>query len=533
MKHFAHLIESLDQTTKTNAKVDHLVDFFAAADDPDKVWAIALFSGKRPKRTVSSTLLRQWAAEASGFPAWLFEESYHVVGDLAETVALFLPPPTDSTETRTLSEWMDLLQSLAGVEEADKEQAILAAWRSLSTQERFVFNKLITGGFRIGVSQKLMVKALARHTGQPENVVSHRLMGNWKPQTIQFHDLLFGQDAGDDLSRPYPFFLAYPLENTPDTLGNPADWQAEWKWDGIRSQLIFRENTLFLWSRGEELITPKFPELETLAASLPARTVIDGELLPFKNGSPLSFQVLQTRIGRKNVTKKILADCPVVIMAYDLLEWQGKDLRELPLQERRAILAELVLTVGQSDLLRLSPEVTFNDWDQLADLRSQARDHLAEGLMLKRRSSAYQVGRKKGDWWKWKVDPLSVDAVMIYAQRGHGRRANLFSDYTFAVWDEDQLVPFAKAYSGLTDAEMQQVDAWIKRNTVDKFGPVRRVIPELVFEIGFEGIAYSPRHKSGIAVRFPRMLRWRTDKKAKDADHIQALRELLGSEIPP
>lgn len=411
-----------------------------------------------------------------------------------------------------------------------RRESLQQAWSQLTAQERFVFNKLMTGGFRLGVSQKLMTRALARQTGLDENAIAHRLMGEWTAETTTFEELLLSEDPNDQLSRPYPFYLAYQLDQKAAELGDPAEWQAEWKWDGIRSQTISRGGEFFIWSRGEELITDKFPELEPLGQALPDGTVIDGELLPFRDGHPLPFQKLQTRIGRKNVTKRILKEAPCLIMAYDLLEYEGKDIRSWAMEKRREHLAKMVEQAGLPDLLKLSPEAEFSSWEELAALRDTSREQFAEGIMLKQRQSDYKVGRKRGDWWKWKVDPLTVDAVMIYVQRGHGRRANLYSDYTFAVWDGDQLVPFTKAYSGLTDAEMRQVDAWIKGHTRERFGPVRSVDPELVFEIGFEGINRSRRHKSGVALRFPRMLRWRTDKPASEADTLESLHALLPEE---
>lgn len=527
MKHFAQLITELDQTTKTTAKIAALVRYLEQADDSDKLWAIALFSGRRPKRAVKTTLLREWAAELSGVPLWLVEESYHTVGDLAETLALLLPGPVADRSTRSLTEWMAYLGELSVQEESEKRRRIREAWQELESHERFVFNKLITGGFRLGVSQKLLVRALARHTGKDVNVLAHRLMGNWTPATARYQELILSENEQDDASRPYPFYLAYALDSAVEDLGNPADWQAEWKWDGIRGQLIHRQGDWFLWSRGEELITDKFPELAEMALALPEGTVIDGELLPFKEGAPLSFHLLQTRIGRKRVSAKLLADCPVLLMAYDLLEYAGEDIRAWPLEKRRHKLRELVSVKGDGQPLRLSPEVHFENWGELASWRSQSREHHAEGLMLKQRDSAYQVGRKRGDWWKWKIDPLTIDAVMIYAQSGHGRRANLYTDYTFAVWKGEELLPFAKAYSGLTDAEILKVDAFVKRNTLERFGPVRRVTPELVFEIGFEGINRSSRHKSGVALRFPRILRWRTDKTAAEANTLADLEAIL------
>ncbi|MEL7532370.1 MAG: ATP-dependent DNA ligase [Bacteroidota bacterium] len=527
MKHFAQLVSSLDQTTKTNAKIAALVAYLEVASDADKLWAMALFSGRRPRRAVKTTLLREWASEMTGIPLWLVEDSYHIVGDLAETLSLLLPAPENDRVERSLTDWMAYLADLKDMDDLTKREHLVEAWSQLNQNERFVFNKLITGGFRLGVSQKLMVRALSKHTGLDTNAIAHRLMGNWTPDKADYQNLLFSENIRDDISKPYPFYLAYALDDKPESLGDAAIWQAEWKWDGIRSQTIKRDGHWFLWSRGEELITEKFPELEEMALALADGTVIDGELLPYKEGRPLSFQLLQTRIGRKNVTKKVLENCPVVIMAYDLMEWRGEDVRQWPLQKRRKHLAEAVLMAARPDKLLLSPEAVFADWDELAALRDQAREHHSEGLMLKRFDSAYKVGRKRGDWWKWKVDPLTIDAVMIYAQRGHGRRANLYSDYTFAVWDGEKLVPFAKAYSGLTDAEMKQVDAFVKRNTLERFGPVRSVKPQLVFEIGFEGIARSTRHKSGVAIRFPRMLRWRQDKDVREANALEDLQAIL------
>ncbi len=527
MLHFSQLVTELDQTNSTNAKVAAMVRFLEVADDRDKVWMMALFSQRRPRRGVKTSLLREWVSEVSSIPLWLVEESYHVVGDLAETLALLLPPPDLSPEDKSLAAWMEQLKTLSSKDDEEKKAFIMAAWQRLDKQERFVFHKLITGGFRLGVSQKLLVRALSSFTGQDRNAIAHRLMGQWTPETATFHDLLLSEDIADDLSRPYPFFLAYPVEDDPqESLGDIGEWQAEWKWDGIRSQLIKRGGEAWLWSRGEELITEKFPELQPLLEQLPDGTVIDGELLPFRE-HPLPFQLLQTRIGRKHVAKKHLKEAPCLILAYDLMEWEGQDVREQPLQRRRERLKQLVLDIDMASQLRMSETLEADSWKALAEGREIARDMYAEGLMLKRKNSAYQVGRKRGDWWKWKVDPLTVDAVMIYAQRGHGRRANLFSDYTFAVWDGKDLVPVAKAYSGLTDAEMRQVDAWIKQNTLERFGPVRSVRAELVFEIGFEGINWSKRHKSGVALRFPRMLRLRQDKKPAEADQLAFLRGLI------
>ena len=525
MKRFAQLFRQLDQTTKTNTKVAALANYLEKANEEDRLWTIAILSHRRPKRTVKTSLLRQWAAEMGKVPLWLFEESYHIVGDLAETIALILPPPSKQQD-QSLTYWIQYLRSLEGLEEAEIRAKVQWAWEGMNYAERFVFNKLITGGFRVGVSQKLMVRALGQFTGIEENKLMHRLMGKWTPDETTFTDLVLNEHPQDDLSRPYPFYLAYPLESEAGELGEPADWQAERKWDGIRGQIIVREGQLYVWSRGEELVTDKFPEYHVLSQLLPNGTVIDGEVLPFKDGQPLPFNLLQTRIGRKNISKKILKQAPLILMAYDVLEWEGEDWRERPLMERRKQLENLVEQVNHP-IFKLSPTVSFDNWEVLAQERANSRAHFSEGLMIKRLDSTYRSGRKRGDWWKWKVDPLTIDAVMIYAQRGHGRRANLYTDYTFAVWDGGALVPFTKAYSGLTDKEIKVVDAFVKKNTLERFGPVRSVKPQLVFEIAFEGINASSRHKSGVALRFPRILRQRLDKAPQEANTLSDLKELL------
>lgn len=526
MKDFASLIIDLDQTNKTNAKIEALEKYFGVAPDEDKLWAIALLSGRRPRSTVNSTRVREWANEAAQIPEWLFTECWQVVGDMSETIALLLPDHPARVE-HSLSWWMLEIIAMGDKTEEEKKEFITGAWHQLSYFERFVFNKLIGGSWRIGVSQKLVIKALASVLDMDQNKVSHCLMGNWTPENTTFSELLH-EEVSNDISRPYPFFLAYALDMELSELGEPHEWQAEWKWDGIRGQMIKREGELFVWSRGEDLVTGKFPEFSSIKDVIPGGTVLDGEILPFRDGQVLPFNVLQTRIGRKNITPKILKDAPVVFLSYDIMEWEGKDIRSWPLRERRALLTKVVEQVNRPHVLRLSPVVEYNEWPQLVDARLKSRDMLSEGLMLKKLDSPYETGRKRGNWWKWKVDPLTIDAVLIYAQRGHGRRANLYTDYTFAVWDDNGvLVPFTKAYSGLTDQEIREVDSFIKKNTLEKFGPVRSVTPELVFEIAFEGIAASSRHKSGIALRFPRISRWRQDKPPSEADTLASLREIL------
>jgi DNA ligase 1 len=566
MQRFAELVIQLGTSTKTNDKLEALAEYFSYADGKDKVWVIALFSGRRPKRSVNSTQLQNWCVELTGIPQWLFEESYHTVGDLAETIALLISSKDDgllfqpathllkSTPATTpgspqismpfiqtqstyqgkssnlspgsLSYYIEKLVSIAKETEQVKKQFVLSSWVNMNSSERFVFNKLITGGFRIGVSQQMMVNALARIVSLEPAVIAHRIAGNWDPSITSFEDLLIHDITTEDQSKPYPFYLAYALEDDPANLGEPGQWQAEWKWDGIRGQLIKRNDELFVWSRGEELITDRFPEYFALKDLLPNGTVIDGEIVPAINGKPLPFALLQTRIGRKTINKKQLQEVPVTFFAYDLLEHHGEDWRDKNLPDRRKKLEELVTRVAHSALW-LSPVIKFSSWQELAEIRHRSRDAGSEGLMLKRKDSTYLAGRKRGDWWKWKIDPLTIDAVMIYAQKGHGRRSNLYTDYTFAVKDGEKLVSFTKAYSGLTDKEFLEVDAFVKRNSLEKFGPVRTVKPELVFEIAFEGIAASSRHKSGVALRFPRINRWRKDKTVGEINTLEDLKKML------
>jgi DNA ligase-1 len=524
MKYFTKLFSELDQTTKTLGKIKALIEYFEKATDQDKLWAIAILSHRRPKRTVNASYLAQWANELSGLPEWLFYESHAVVGDLAETITLVLPSEFEESDF-TLTYWIDFIKALEPLDVPEKKEKILWAWQHLGEMERFVFNKLITGSFRVGVSQQLMVKALAKHAEVKENVIAHRLMGNWSPDLNTFQELIFSKDE-TDFSKPYPFYLAYAIEENVASLGDPSLWIAERKWDGIRGQVIVRNGQLFVWSRGEELVTDKYPEYAVMLNLLPEGTVVDGEILPFKNDVPMSFNFLQTRIGRKTLSPKLLKEVQVAFVAYDVLEWKGEDIRNWKFEDRRKQLEE-ICNNANSTVLRLSPRVEFSTWDELAREREKSREFLSEGIMLKRKDSIYRNGRRRGDWWKWKIDPFTVDAVMIYAMRGHGRRANLYTDYTFAVWDGEQLVPFTKAYSGLTDEEIKEVDRWVKQNTLERFGPVRSVKQELVFEIAFEGINRSSRHKSGIALRFPRMARWRKDKVAREANTLSDLNALL------
>lgn len=529
MKAFADLFTAIEQTTSTNGKVAALMHYFSVATEQDILWCIRILTGGTLKRQVKTTELKAWAAELAHLPQWLFEESYHIVGDLAETITLLLPEPRE-TRLYSFSETVLFLQLIAAYTPEQKKGALTERWLHLPPVERFVFNKLITGNFRMGVSRQLVIRALARQYGIAEQTVAHRLTGPWDPGQVSLETLLNGDNPAERLYQPYPFFLAYQLEEAPERLGDAADWIVEEKLDGIRGQVIVREGQLFVWSRGEELMTDKFPEFAVLAGALPDGTVLDGEIIPWRDGKPLPFAQMQTRIGRKRLSPKILKEAPLVMVCYDLLEEQGADIRERPLSYRRARLEALLQATGTELPLLLSPVYDCSSWEEVRVLREQSRARLYEGVMLKQKESSYGTGRRRGSWWKWKVDPLTIDGVLIYAQQGHGRRANLFTDYTFAVWDGDVLVPFAKAYSGLTDKEIAEVDAWIRRHTVDKFGPVRSVTAGLVFELAFEGINLSSRHKSGVALRFPRILRWRKDKTIQEANTRSDLLQLIAAQ---
>ncbi|QGZ39119.1 DNA ligase-1 [Pseudoduganella flava] len=538
MREFAQLYAELDETTATNRKLDALKSYFASAAPENAAWAVYFLAGGKPRQAVPVKLLRQYATEYAGLDEWLFDECYNAVGDLAETIAHILPEPKRRSDVG-LSTWIE--ERIAPLRGADPETiraALFDYWDELETRERFLLIKLIGGGFRVGVSKLLVTRALSGIAAVDSKLIAQRLMG-WtdgsvRPTAKGFLQLIAQQSDEEHAQRggqPYPFFLAHQLNAEPATLGEPHDWQVEWKYDGMRAQIVNRGGS-FVWSRGEDLITERFPELAALR--LPEGTVVDGEILVWREGNaPAPFADLQKRIGRKSLSPKFLAEYPAVLVAYDLLERDGVDLRKLPQCERRTLLEQLVHEVNAPQL-RISPVVHADSWDELARIREESRLRGVEGMMLKAQDAQYGVGRTKdvGTWWKWKIDPYSVDAVLVYAQAGHGRRASLYTDYTFAVWDSDgdggrHLVPFAKAYSGLTDAEIAQVDNTVRKTTIERFGPVRSVRPTMVFEIGFEGIAASPRHKSGIAVRFPRILRRRDDKTVEEADTLDTLKGLL------
>jgi DNA ligase 1 len=566
VKAFADLYRELDAATSTRRKQFALQSYLRAASaDPSAyesaAWTVYFLAGGKPRQFVSTRVMREVSLDLCDLPEWLFEECRETVGDFAETLSLLLPTP-QAPEEVSLAEWIGgRLPSLRHMKDAERA-ATLRGWIDVMPQEqRLVFFKLITGSFRVGVSKLNVVNALASVSGVDARTMAQRMMGF--TQTARglhgedFASLLNPGEDGWRNTQPYPFFLAHPLqapvEVLDELLGPPADWLVEWKFDGIRAQLLRRGGEWRLWSRGEELVNDAFPELGDIASRLPDGTALDGEIVVGRpRDAPVvqvdaiddiaPFASLQRRLGRKALSAKVLQDLPSLFIAYDLLEMGGDDLRERPQAERRKALEALVERLCRNEAalggvlpLRLSPAIRGASWEALFSLRETARDVGVEGMMLKPLAAPYGVGRRKGaageHWWKWKLDPMSVDAVMIYAQRGHGRRSGVYSDYTFALWDGEgadrALVPFAKAYSGLTDAEMRQVDGRIRKTTIQNYGPVRSLEPTMVFELGFEGIAKSSRHKSGVAVRFPRMLRWRHDKPVEEADTLERLRALL------
>jgi ATP-dependent DNA ligase len=526
MRRFAELFAALDQTTSTNEKVDAMARYFASAPPPDAAWAVFFLTGRRLKRLLPWAAIGEWTLRVTGLPPWMLEECWSAVGDGAETAALILDQlPTTPAPDLSLAVWLeDRVLTLRQLDDAGQQSLVIDWLRELDRGQRLVLLKILSGELRLGVSQTLVVRGLAHAAGLPTTTIAARLMGEWPTTGEWFASLVSPATTNTDLSRPYPFYLAAPLQDDPATLGDIRQWLVEWKWDGIRAQLVCRAGDVHLWSRGEELITQRFPEIVAAASRLPDGTVLDGEVLAFRDDRPLPFSALQQRIGRQKQVHQMAREVPVVFMTYDIMELAGRDLRGEPLSTRRTALQELLTSSG---VLRISPSVDAESWDTLADLRSTSRQRNVEGLMLKRRDSPYGVGRKRGDWWKWKIEPHTIDAVLIYAQPGSGKRASLLTDYTFGLWHNGELVPVAKAYSGLSNEEIAEIDRWIRRHTRERFGPVRHVEPVQVFELGFEGLARSSRHRSGMAVRFPRMLRWRKDKPASEADSLETLQAML------
>lgn len=531
MKRFIKLFAKLDETNSTNKKLQAIMDYLVDVPASDAIWAVFFLSGNRFKRFISGRKLYRWAREYLDWPKWMLEEAYIATGDTAEAIALAIdtskPQSTPENNDRSLADWIFEIKQLAKYSEHDQKSFIHQYWNDLDDKGIFILNKILTGAFRVGVSKLNTARAISKLFDLEKTTIQHRLMGTWDP-TPEFYEKLISKETLDiDRSRPYPFFLASQLDDDLETLGKRNEWIIEWKWDGIRGQLVKRENQVFLWSRGEEIVNVSFPEIIEASEVLPDGLVLDGEVLAYHQGKPLAFSVLQRRIGRENVTDEIREAAPVIFMIYDVMEYEGNEVRQLGIEARRSILKNIFSSSDISPKFKLSPIVEAASWEDIKEIHKSSREHYAEGFMMKRLGSTYQVGRKRGDWWKLKVDPMSLDCVLVYAQSGSGRRASLFTDLDFAVWDNDELVRIGSAYSGLTDEEIKELDNWIRRNTVERFGPVRRVDPVQVFEIGFDGIMSNERSKSGVSFRFPRILRWRKDKVASEANSLQDARDLL------
>ena len=526
MKEFAHLVYDNDQTKNSQDKVDILIGYFKNAPQEDILWAIALLSGKRPKRVLTIDKIREWGAEHSSIPLWLFTECENIVGDKSETLSLILPDPK-TQNAESLTYWVNSLISFSGKTEEEIKEALFAAWDSMGQKEKYVFGKLLSATFRVNILQGLIVRALSKHTGIGPATLTHRLSRKWEPGKTTFQELILNTDSLEEISKPYSFSLASIRNADIKELGKPDEWVAEWKYDGIRAQIIKRKGQIFIWNKSEELITGKFPELEELKNKLPDGCVIDGVIVPFADGKILASSVLQTRLIRKTLSVQILKETTTGIIVFDLLEYEGADIRNGPLIERRKLLARLIEEINAKTFIQISHEIAFNSWEELDTKRLQARENMANGIMIKRKESAYSNNLSDNNWWQWKTDPLSIDGVLIYAAQGTGRHANLFTEYTFGVWNGNELITFAKANSGLSNREIIEIDSWVKENMVEKFGPVRTVKPALVFEIGFDAIQLSARHKSGVTLAAPRIFRWRKDKKPEDAGTLEGLKAIL------
>jgi DNA ligase-1 len=531
MKKFAALFHDLDSMTKTNDRLDRLVTYFENACHEDSIWVCWFLAGNRIKGAIKTGELRSFLSEKVNLPLWLIEECHDRVGDLAETVSLLAGSDSGNKSFGLNKIIREFLLPLRAMDTEERKTTLYRAWDQLSMDEMLPFHKLLTGGFRMGVSKGNLCKALARVGKVEPAVIAQRLSGNWTCDDLTMEGILDPPDEGKDgMNRPFPFCLASPLQEKATSLGEIEDWQVEWKWDGIRAQLLTTGGGGgMLWSRGEESIDESFPEVLECIPYLPPGLCMDGEILAWGREGLRSFSRLQKRLGRKNPGPSIQRKEPVRFQAYDLLRVDGKDLRSLPMGERRKKLEDLLNKMPGHLPLGISPLVHEKSWENLEIRRKESRDRGVEGFMLKRKDSKYESGRVKGAWFKWKVDPFLADMVVVSAQLGHGKRANLYSDYSLAVWDESgRLVTVAKAYSGLSNEEIEEVDKFVRKNITGKFGPVRGVNPSLVFEIAFEGAQSSGRHKSGVALRFPRIHRWRKDKKIEEADTLEMIRGYAG-----
>jgi len=521
MKQFATLLEYLLLTPARNAKIDHMVQYFREAPDPDRGYALAVLTGALDLRNVKASLLKDIVLKK--VDPVLFGMSYEYVGDLAETIALIWPDKTDDA----LPSLSELILELENKKKSELPVRIAGHLSAGTATERWAIMKLATGNLRVGVSARLAKTALA----QFGNKDLHDIEKIWHGLEYPYADLfawLEDRGAMPEIHRHrvfHPMMLSNPIDEEKDFANlKPADYQAEWKWDGIRIQLVLSDDQKRIFSRTGDDVATAFPDiLENITGS----AVLDGELLAGSNFEPAPFNDLQQRLNRKVVTPKMLEQYPAFIRLYDILFDGDEDLRERPLSDRRMRL-EAWVAKNPSPRLDISPILKFRSWDELLKLRVQgAEEQGHEGIMLKRYDSPYVAGRPKGPWFKWKRDPCLVDAVLMYAQRGHGKRSSYYSDYTFGVWRDEEIVPVGKAYSGFTDEELVRLDKWVRANTIGRFGPVREVEKKLVFEVAFDSAHTSTRHRSGIALRFPRINRIRWDKPPEQADTLANMQKLI------
>ena len=523
MRSFTKLFDDIGRSDQEADKIKLIIDYYTKADEKDKIWVMYIMLGGKIKNKLKAKRLKEWACEYAGIPDWLFEESYRFTGDLVETISLILPEKETESE-RTFSEWMEFIEKVNRADEDKRKEKIIEAWKSLDHSEKYVFNKLITGSLRSGVNDKVIIKALSELLNIEINAISRRIKSEWNPDKISFKELFSGDDPNDVISKPYPFFTEEVMVTEPEQLGAAVEWLAEWKFTGIRVQIIYRQGVIFIWTKDEDLVTDKFPEFENLKNILPEGIVLDGVLLCYGNGKPLPLSYLKTRTGRKNINRKTMTEFPVVFIVYDILEHEGNDIRNKSLSDREEIISNFKFLITNNDLIKFSQEIKFENWEELRKIRERSGELMAEGILLKRKVTEHLNDSKK-KFLIWKPEPIYIDAVLMYAMKGE--RTDLFTEYTFGVWDERKLVSIAKANSGLTEDEIKEVSEFIKNNTIEKFGPVRTVKPELVFEIAFESISESKRHKSGVVLHFPRIKNWKGGKNIEEVGNIKNLKEML------
>ena len=539
MRNFATLFKELDETAQADLKIEALINYFKKVPPEDLAWTVSLLLGRKIKQVISVKRLRKWSVELTQIPDWLLAECLNNVGDLAETISLILPFEGNS-ENIPLHVWIEqCIFPLKDQQEEIQKEKIVSFWHQLNSVERFLFNKLVTGSFHVDIPPKLIIKALSSFCSLNEKYISQRLIGNWVP-TAGFFNFLCTSNVSDTMANiPYPFNPVVQLDLKVEDLGNINQWLFEWKWNGIRSQIIKRENKVFIWSHDEDLLNDSFPELYELGSILPDGTVIEGIIIPIRDNILLPSAELKKRIAKRYPVKKILSDIPVSFVAFDLLEFDKEDIRNKSLNQRRNLLKEILNDITDKRII-LSGVVECNSWKDLKIARSEAGKKSVDGLMLKRLYSPYSIGSETivsamqsgiltTNWYKWKNDPLTINAILLYARLEQGSTSPLFKEYTFALWHDGKLIPFAKTSSGLTDEEIIQVDSFIRKNTLGKFGPVRTVKPELVFKLEFDGIQKSSRNKSGIVVLSPHITRWHHYKKIEEAGSLNSLTILLNN----